>query len=51
MTEEFMVMSFIYYYYGSTQANGVTHGERSAGVGSDGMIEMVLLSFYRLMFR
>jgi len=34
---------FPYYYYGSTQANGVIHGERSTGVGSEGMIEMVLL--------
>jgi len=37
-----MVMSFLYY-YGSTQANGVIHEEISTGVGSDRVIEMVLL--------
>ena len=31
-----MVMSFIYHYYGGTQANGVIHGERWMSVGSDG---------------
>jgi len=35
LTEGVIVMSF---HYGGTQANGVIHGERSTGVGSDGMI-------------
>jgi len=36
-------MSFLYYYYRGTQVNGAIRGEMSAGVGSDGMIKMVLL--------
>jgi len=46
LIKELMVMSF----HGSTQANGVIQGERSTSVGSDAMVEMVLLFFYRLMF-
>ena len=37
-----MVIPFHYYYCGSTQADG----ERSTGVGRDGMIGMVSLSLY-----
>jgi len=43
LTEGFVVASFLCYYHGSTQANGVIHRERSAGVGSDGMTEIDLL--------
>jgi len=38
-----MVMPFLYYYYGSTQANRVVPGGKAAGVGSDGMIKMISL--------
>jgi len=40
-----MAMSFLYYYYGSTQANGGIHGEKSTGVGNHGTIKMVSLYF------
>jgi len=43
LLEGFMVMSLLYYYYRSTQENGVIHGERSTGVGCDGMTELVWL--------
>jgi len=29
-------MSLLYYYYGSTQTNGVIHGEKAMSLGSDG---------------
>jgi len=45
-----MVMSFLYYSYGGTQSNGVTHGEKSTRARSDRMIELVLLFLYTLMF-
>ena len=38
-------MSYIYYYYGSTEANGAIHEERSIGVGSDGIVEIALLLY------
>jgi len=41
-----MVMSLLYYRYGSMQVGGVIHGEKSMGVGSDGMIGMVLSFTY-----
>jgi len=37
LMEGFIVMICLFN-YGGTQANGVIHGERSTGVGSDGMI-------------
>jgi len=43
------VMPFLYSYSGGTQENRVMRGERSIGVGSDGVIEMVLLCLYRFM--
>ena len=39
-----MVMSSLYY-YGSMQANWSIANEKSAGVGSDGMIKMIFLYF------
>lgn len=50
LTEVFTVIFFLHHYDGGTQANGFIHGERSTGVGSDRIGEMVLLSYYRLMF-
>ena len=48
LTEGFMTMNLD---YGSMQANGVIHGGRSPGAGSDGMAAMVLLFlYYRQMF-
>jgi len=49
LTEGFTALSFLYYHHRGTQANGVIHGERPTGVGSDRMTEMVLLFRYRLM--
>jgi len=46
LAEGFIVMFSLYYCYRSTQANGATHAERPTGMGSDGMIEMVLLFLY-----
>jgi len=36
-----MVISFLYYYYGSIQVNEVIHGQKLTGVRSDGMIKVV----------
>lgn len=38
-----MLMSFLYYYYGSKQASGfvLVHGEKLTSVGSGGMIKAV----------
>ena len=38
-----MLMSFLRYYHGSAQANGVIHGEKSTGVKSDEIISVVSL--------
>lgn len=38
-------MSFHYHYYESTQANGVTYGEKLMGLESGRMIEMISLYF------
>jgi len=42
LAEGFMVMSFLYYYDTTEVCRqmGFIHGEKSAGVGSDGMIEV-----------
>jgi len=45
-----MFMFFLYYHHGGMQVNGVIHGEKSIGVGSDRMTDMVLLYRYRLVF-
>ena len=47
LTEGFTAMSFLHHYYGRIQANSVTHEERSAGMGSDRMVEMILLFLHR----
>jgi len=39
----FIVMSFLYYYWGGTQANGVIHEERLPFVGGDRMIGIVFI--------
>jgi len=41
-----MVISFLYYYYGGTPANGIMHEGEIDGVISDRMIEMILLFLY-----
>ena len=46
LTKGFMVMHSIYYDYGSSQTNGVIHGEKLTGVGSDRTIEMTLFQIY-----
>jgi len=43
LMEGFMVKYFLYHCQESTQANGFIHEERSTGVGSDRMVEMVIL--------
>ena len=40
-----MAMCFLFRYYGSTQANEVTYGEKLMGLGSGRMIEMISLHF------
>lgn len=42
LTEGFMAMNLD---YGSMQANGVIHGGRSPGAGSDGMAAMFYYSY------
>jgi len=48
LTKGFMIISFLSYHHGGTQANGSCVRKRPAGVGSDRMIEVVLLFLYRL---
>jgi len=36
-----MFMFFLYYHHGGMQVNGVIHGEKSIGMGSDRMTDMV----------
>jgi len=44
LTDGSMVMSFLYYCYGSTQANGGAHEKKeSADVGRGGTIKMIPL--------
>lgn len=46
-----MVISFLYYYYRSTQANGVIHGEKWMSMGGDGTSKIISLhNIYILMF-
>ena len=51
LAEDFIVRSFLYYYYGSLLANGVIHGEKLVGVRSDGMIKAVSSLYNILMLR
>jgi len=46
LTQGFMVRFSHHKYPRGTQANGTVHEERSTSVGSDGMIETVLLFLY-----
>ena len=45
LPEEFMFMFFLYYYPRDARVNGVIHGERLIGVGSDRISETVLLYY------
>ena len=38
-----MVMSFLLHRYGSTQANGVIHGEKQMSIGNERMSKMASL--------
>lgn len=46
----FMIVSFLYYYYGSRQANGVVHGEKSTCIAGGEVIKMVLVFLNILLF-
>jgi len=45
-----MIMPFLYCYFGSTQTNGIIHGEKAMSLGSDGTSMISLHSIYIFRF-